>query len=270
MAWWSREGRDRGSARQRGPEDVAALAARNADGVSYFAVGRVTEAVPRFEDAHEGCIGTLGGDHPYTLTVAGNLAAALVGAGDRRGLELMAANLADRVRVFGADDPRTLAAADALASAYRLAGRADDAVELATRVTDDRRRILGPTHPDTLVSRMGMALARAAAGDIVAALTLLEVALHDSEQAHGPRSAHTIALRANAAGCLAALGRDDEAVALFRQAFADSSAMLGANHPDTVALHDELMSVLQEGSPRSAASSSASTSANRVEVISST
>lgn len=268
MAWWSREARERGSA--RGPEDVSALAARNADGVSYFAAGRVSEAVPRFEDAYEGCIGTLGGDHPHTLTVAGNLAAALVAAGERRGLDMMITNLADRVRMFGADDPRTLAAADALASAYRLAGVADEAVELSTRVTADRRRILGPTHTDTLVSRMGMALARAAAGDVMAALTLLEVTLHDSEQAHGSRNPHTIAMRANAAGCLAALGRGSEAVALFRQAFEDSAALLGANHPDTVALHDELSSLVQDGAPRSAASSSDSTSANRVEVISST
>lgn len=270
MAWWSRETRDRGSARQRDPEDVATLAARNADGVSFFAVGRVVEAIPRFEDAYEGCIGTLGGDHPYTLTVAGNLAAACVAAGERRGLELMAANLSDRVRVFGDDDPRTLTAADALASAYRLAGEANEAVTLSTRVTADRRRVLGPTHPDTLVSRMGMALARAAAGDVMSALTLLEVTLHDSEQAHGARNPHSIALRANAAGCLAALGRRDEAAALFQQAIDDSAALIGPNHPDTVALHDELRSIVQDGAPRNAASSSASTSANRVEVISST
>jgi hypothetical protein len=270
MAWWSREGRDRGSARQQGPEDVAALAARNADGVSYFAVGRVTEAIPRFEAAYDGCIATFGADHPHTLAVAGNLAAACVAAGQRRGLDLMAANLADRVRVFGDDDPRTLTAADALASAYRLAGEANEAVMLSTQVTAERRRVLGPTHPDTLVSRMGMALARAAAGDVMSALTLLEVTLHDSEQAHGARHPHTIALRANAAGCLAALGRGDEAVALFRQAVDDSAALLGANHPDTVGLHEELLSVVQDGAPRNAASSSDSISPNRVEVISST
>jgi hypothetical protein len=104
----------------------------------------------------------------------------------------------------------------------------------------------------------------------MAALTLLEVSLHDSEQAHGARNHHTIALRANAAGCLAALGRNEEAVALFRQAIDDSSALFGANHPDTVALHDELSAIVQDGAPRSAASSSDSTSANRVEVTSST
>src|SRR3990170_5197903 len=107
MAWGAREGRDRAPPRQRGPEDVAALAARNADGVSYFAAGRATDAIPRFEDAYEGCLATLGRDHPHTLAVAGNLAAACVAAGEwRRGLDLMAANLADRVRVFGDDDPR--------------------------------------------------------------------------------------------------------------------------------------------------------------------
>ena len=50
MAWWSREGRDRGSPRRRDKQDAAALAALNAEGVSYFAVGRATDAIPRFAD----------------------------------------------------------------------------------------------------------------------------------------------------------------------------------------------------------------------------
>jgi len=278
MAWWSRDGRDRGAARRPGQEDVAALAGLNADGVSHCAVGRAADAIPRFEDALEGCRVALGDDHSHTLTVAGNLAAACVAAGQwRRGLDLMATNLADRVRVFGEDDPRTLTAADAMASAYRLTGDVNEAVTLSGRVTAERRRILGPTHPDTLVSRMGMALARAAAGDIESALTLIEVALLDSEHAHGTRFQHTIALRANAAACLAALGRPEEAVAEFRRAVDDSAALLGANHPDTVALHEDMLmaqgepaGAAQEGVPRNAASNSDSMSANRAEVISST
>ena len=64
-----------------------------------------------FEDALARCRASLGGDHPATLIVAGNLGVAQVAAGQRRkGLKLVIDNLADRVRVFGDDHPDTLTA----------------------------------------------------------------------------------------------------------------------------------------------------------------
>src|SRR3712207_7865127 len=54
---------------------------------------------------------SLGGEHPDTLTVAGNLGVAHVAAGHRRkGLKLMTSTLVDRVRVFGEDHPATMTA----------------------------------------------------------------------------------------------------------------------------------------------------------------
>jgi thioredoxin-like negative regulator of GroEL len=125
-----------------------------------------------------------------------------VSAGQRReGIRLIAENVADRSRVLGEEDPRTLTARDALAVAYRLQGDVDDAVQLSGKVTAQRMRVLGAAHPDALTSRMGMARSQAAAGDLDAAAALLSAAMQDAESLP-PRHPHRTAL----AECAEAIG----------------------------------------------------------------
>ena len=102
---------------------VRESAARNNAAAELFETGQHDEAVPLFEQALASCRSTLGGDHPDTLIVAGNLAVAYVAAGNRRkGIKLIAGNLAARVRVFGDEHPETLTARNALAVAHRING----------------------------------------------------------------------------------------------------------------------------------------------------
>src|ERR671915_2476887 len=125
MPPWSRrrQGRSR-----RGRVAAHELAATHAAGLDLWRAGRVAEAVPVLEETLNGCRSGLGRDHPGTLTVAGNLGAICFSAGSwQEGLDLLAANVADRTHAFGPSDPRTLTAADALATAYRLVGRIDEA-----------------------------------------------------------------------------------------------------------------------------------------------
>jgi Tetratricopeptide repeat len=69
---------------------VRESAARNSAAAELFEAGRHDEAVPLFEQALASCRSTLGGDHPDTLIVAGNLAVAYVAAGNRRkGIKLI-------------------------------------------------------------------------------------------------------------------------------------------------------------------------------------
>ena len=58
--------------------------------------------------------------------------------------------VADSERVLGDTHPDTLAARHHLATAYRDAGRLDEAIPLFERTLADRERVLGDTHPDTL------------------------------------------------------------------------------------------------------------------------
>ena len=174
---------------------VRESATRNATAVELFEVGRYDEAVLLFEQALASCRSTLGGEHPDTLTVAGNLGVAYICTGQRRkGMKLITANLAARVRVLGDTHPDTLAARNALAAAHRINGDADTAVTLAKQVVLQRSRTLGATHVDTLSSRMGLALALAAVGDVMSAHRLLASTMNDAEETLGPEHEHTQAL----------------------------------------------------------------------------
>jgi hypothetical protein len=173
---------------------VRESAQRNSTAAELFETGHFDEAVSLFEQALASCRSTLGGEHPDTLTVAGNLGVAYVAAGNRRrGLKLINNNLAARVRVLGDTHPATMAARNALAAAHRITGDADTAVSLAKQVVVQRTRALGPTHIDTLSSRMGLALALAAAGDLTSAHRLLASVMSDAEESLGAEHEHTVA-----------------------------------------------------------------------------
>lgn len=168
---------------------------RNATAADLFEAGHYDEAVPLFEQALASCRSTLGGEHPDTLQVAGNLGVAYVAAGQRRkGMKLIAGTVNARVRVLGDTHPDTLTARNALAVGHRITGDADAAVALTKQVVLQRTRTLGPTHVDTLSSRMGLALALAAAGDHTSAHRLLTSTVNDAEETLGPEHEHTVAL----------------------------------------------------------------------------
>ena len=212
-------------------------AMRNNAAAELFEDGRHDEAVPLFEQALASCRSALGGDHPDTLIVAGNLAVAYLAAGSRRkGMKLITGNLAARVRVFGDEHPETLTARNALAVAHRIVGDADAAVELAKQVAVQRSRTLGPVHVDTLTSRMGLALAMAAAGHLTTAHGLVASTMSDAEAALG--AATSTPSRSSSAGSRTAFcgGRSD----LNRRPPRRASPTPVASSPDNVvAAHAE-------------------------------
>ncbi|VEG29944.1 tetratricopeptide repeat protein [Actinomyces howellii] len=87
-----------------------------------------------------------------------------------------ALSLADAVDLcataLGDDHDLTLACRNNLASAYRGAGRLDEAIDLSDRTLSERERVLGPDHPDTLVTRNNLAGAYQDAGRLDEAIDL--------------------------------------------------------------------------------------------------
>jgi Tetratricopeptide repeat len=54
--------------------------------------------------------------------------------------------------------PDTLTSRNDLASAYRMAGGADEAIRLSERTVADREQALGADHPATLTARNGLSV----------------------------------------------------------------------------------------------------------------
>ena len=122
--------------------------------------------------------------------------------------------LADRQRVFGPNHPDTLTARNNLATAYRAAGRIDEAITLHEQTLTAYERVLGPDHLDTLASRNNLANAYRVAGRTGEAITLHEQALAARERVLGPDHPDTLAARNNLAIAYRVAGRTGEAITL--------------------------------------------------------
>ncbi|MFF9013537.1 tetratricopeptide repeat protein [Streptomyces sp. NPDC014870] len=97
-----------------------------------------------------------GPDHPHTLGAVQSLALTMrMAEGEDASIDLLAGNLADRLRVQGPDDPDTLRARWFLAEAVQ--GRDPERAEaLLTENIEHSRRLLGPSHPLTIQARYAL------------------------------------------------------------------------------------------------------------------
>ncbi len=158
-----------------GPGHPDTLNARNSLAAAYLAAGRVTDAIPLFEQTLSVLVSQLGPDHPDTLTLQNNLASAYQDAGRAaEAIRLYELNLAKLERELGTDHSGTLTSRGNLAAAFLAADRAAEAVPLLEQTLASRERILGPDHPDTLTSRRNLAQAYQATGRMADAVALLD------------------------------------------------------------------------------------------------
>src|SRR5271166_303547 len=158
-----------------GPDHPDTLNSRNSLAAAYLAAGRVTDAIPLFEQTLAGRERLLGPDHSDTLTSRNNLASAYQDAGRAAdAIPLLEQTLATRERLLGIGHPRTLSSRSNLASAYRDGGRVAEAISLLEQTLADRERVLGPEHPDTRTSRKNLATAHQGGGQATQAIPLFE------------------------------------------------------------------------------------------------
>jgi RNA polymerase sigma factor (sigma-70 family) len=170
-----------------GPGDPDTLNARNSLAAAYLAAGRVTDAIPLFEQTLTVFQRQLGPDHPDTLTAQNNLASAYQDAGRiAEAIRLYELNLTERDRLLGADDVSTLTSRGNLAAAFLAAGRAAEAIPLLEQTLADRQRVLGPDHPDTQTSLRNLAKAYQDTGRAAEATALLEQTLAGRQRVLGP------------------------------------------------------------------------------------
>jgi len=180
------------------------------------------------------------------LALRGLAVSFLIDLGDSAAQAISAAEtlLTDQERILGSEHPSVLASGGNLATAYRAAGRADEAVILHERTVAGRERILGPDHPDTMSSRNGLANAYRAAGRAAEAVTLHEVTLAQRGQVLGSEHPDTMSSRNNLANALLDIGRTDEAITLLERTLVDREQILGPDHPDTADSRNNLANAL--------------------------
>jgi tetratricopeptide (TPR) repeat protein len=168
----------------------------------------------------------------YHLNALGDSAEQVIVAG-----ELL---VADSVRVLGADHPDTLQSRNNLGEAYRVAGRAAEAIPLHQQNLAVRERVLGADDPETLTSRNNLAAAYVAVGRAALAIPLHEQTLAGRERVLGLDHPDTLGSRNNLAATYQAAGRAAEAIPLHEQTLAAFERVLGPDQPGTVASRNNL------------------------------
>jgi hypothetical protein len=162
-------------------------------------------AVHLYQQWHE----RLGGDDPFTLSIAYNLASALQDMGDYAAArELDEDTLARRRRVLGEDHPSTLDSAGLLAFDLTTLGEYQAARELDEDTLARYRRVLGEDHPSTLASADNLAVDLRDLGEYQAARELDEDTLARRRRVLGEDHPDTLASADNLAADLRALGGD--------------------------------------------------------------
>ena len=214
---------------------------------AYVSAGRLSDAIPLFEQILTDRIRIQGNDHPDTMTSRDNLAGAYQDVGClSEAIALYEQTLADSTRILGEDHPDTLASRNNLAGAYESVGRLKEAISLHEQVLTDRTRILGEDHPHTLTSRNNLAGAYESVGRLKEAITLFEQVLADSTRILGKDHPHTLASHNNLACAYQEAGRLSEAITLYEQTLADSTRILGKDHPSTLTSRNNLAYAYQE------------------------
>ena len=208
---------------------------------AYVSAGRLSDAIPLFEQLLTDYIRILGEDHPNTLTSRNNLADAYLDAGRlSEAISLYEQVLTDSSRILGEDHPNTLTTRNNLACAYESAGRLAEAITLYDQVLTDRIRILGEDHPNTLTTRNNLACAYESAGRLAEAITLYDQVLTDRIRILGNDHPNTLTTRNNLAYAYNSAGRLAEAITLYEQVLTDSIRILGNDHPHTLSSRNNL------------------------------
>ena len=224
-----------------GPDHPASLTSRNNLAYAYHAVGRLSDAIPLYQQVLTDSIRVLGQDHPDTLASCNDLAYAYHAAGRlTEAIALYEQVQEDYTQILGDNHPSTLTSRNNLAGAYESAGRLTEAIALYEQVQEDYTQILGDNHPSTLTSRNNLAGAYESAGRLTEAITQYEQVLTDRIRVLGEDHPDTLTSRNNLAYAYHAAGRLTEAITQYELVLTDRSRVLGEDHPDTLTSRNNL------------------------------
>jgi tetratricopeptide (TPR) repeat protein len=198
--------------------------------------GFYSEARDVGAEAYDFGLGVLGSEHYWTLRTGIDLSIAWRRIEATRGDAL---TLADEVRerclrLFGEDNPDTLAAAISLINIQRTIGQTDAALAMAVRTTERYPEIYGPDHPYNYGVIGNLALLRRVTGDYAGAYELNTRALAGLETRLTRDHHFSLTVATNLASDLAGLGETATASDLGEDTWRRLRRLLDNDHPLTL------------------------------------
>jgi len=199
--------------RRYGQVDPERIASLHDLAVVYQHIGRLDDAVGRYEQTLATARQVLGDDDPNTLIMAGNLASAYRDAGQWDAAITLLDGMIPKSGARSAMTTRSLERASAISRPH-MSERdgADDAVRLFGQVLASARRLFGDDHRSTLEAADGLAFAYQATGRSDMAIQVLEPVLTASQRKLGDEHPDMLRAASNLAGMYAAAGRLDETI----------------------------------------------------------
>lgn len=137
-------------------------------------------------------------------------------------------------RSLGADDPRTLAALQALGGVAYRQGRFAEAEALCNQTLKARKRVLGPENPKTLTSMMDLAITYIFEGKDAQAEALELQTLEIEKRVLGPEHPETLKTMLSLGGIYHDEGKYAQAEALSSQTLEIQQRVLGPENPYTL------------------------------------
>ncbi|MFI6150919.1 tetratricopeptide repeat protein [Streptomyces sp. NPDC051109] len=176
-----------------------------------------------------------GPEHADTLNARTSLASTYNLLGQYSEAQLLQEQvLADRIRMYGGDDPDTHTSRAYLAVTYSHLGDYETALRLEEQVLAARIRTVGDEHSDTHWAWANLAVTYNQLGRHTDALPLCEQVLAARLLRDPPeQDPDTHLARSNLAATYRELGRHDEALSLCEQVLAAYTEIHGEDHPDT-------------------------------------
>jgi tetratricopeptide (TPR) repeat protein len=232
-----------------GRDHPATLTYRHNRALAHEQASQLDQALSEYRAVVADRERVLGPEHPDTLISRGNLARAslseIPGHKQRSASQiddavaLATAIHADKDRLLGHEDPRTLISRNDLAHAYQSAGRINEAIALYEATLQTMERVQGPIHRHTLGVRSNLANAYVSADRLDDAILLYEKVITQDVRVLGPHHPDTLVTRANLAHAYASAGRIDDAISLCETAISGYERAI-PDHPHIFAIRETL------------------------------
>ena len=216
-------------------------------GVTYFALGQLSNAERQLTEAVAIRTEKLGESHADTLASQYHLANSLMMLNKTEQATQLKRKVFDlRTQVLGPNHRDTLASMDSLAQSLYYTGDRAEAERLRREALDLRRTHLGEEDADTLASMFALAQMAADRKDFDAAEAMHAKVLELRHKVLGDLHSDTLASRTQLARVLASLGKNKDAEETLAKVIELQTRRFGPDHLTTIMTRNTLAAALLE------------------------